>query len=54
VVGTQHLVVAGYLVNPDWANHSGTMDHGIVNPAVYRTVADYMKGRPVEEFTKPG
>jgi membrane peptidoglycan carboxypeptidase len=54
VVGSQHLVVAGYLVNPDWANHSGTMDHGIVNPAVYETVADYLRGKPVEEFKKPG
>jgi hypothetical protein len=30
------------------------MSHGIVNPAVYRTVADYMEGRPEEEFKKPG
>jgi membrane peptidoglycan carboxypeptidase len=53
VVGTQNLVVAGYLVNPDWADHPDHMSHGIVNPAVYRTVADYMEGRPVEEFKKP-
>jgi hypothetical protein len=54
VVGTQQLVVAGYLVNPDWAGHTDRMSHGIVNPAVYRTVADYMDGKPEEEFKKPG
>jgi len=53
VVGTQQLVVAGYLVDPDWANHTDHMDHGIVNPAVYETVADYMAGKPFEEFSKP-
>ncbi|MFB9696048.1 transglycosylase domain-containing protein [Amorphoplanes digitatis] len=53
VVGTQDLVVAGYLVNPDWADHPDRMSHGIVNPAVYRTVADYMQDRPEEEFKKP-
>jgi membrane peptidoglycan carboxypeptidase len=53
VVGTQHLVVAGYLVNPDWAGHTDRMSHGIVNPAVYRTVADYMEGKESEEFKTP-
>ena len=53
VVGTQSLVIAGYLVNPDWAGHPDRMSHDIVNPAVYRTMADYMEGRPVEEFKKP-
>jgi membrane peptidoglycan carboxypeptidase len=54
VVGTQDLVVAGYLVNPDWAGHNDRMSHDIVNPAVYRAVADYMDGRPEVEFKKPG
>jgi len=54
VVGTQQLVVAGYLVNPDWAGHTDRMSHSIVNPAVYRTVADYMKDKPEEEFKTPG
>ncbi|WP_212998458.1 transglycosylase domain-containing protein [Winogradskya consettensis] len=54
VVGTRDTVVAGYLVNPDWSNHSDHMDHNIVNPAVWKTVADFMKGKPVEEFKKPG
>ncbi|MFI5934418.1 transglycosylase domain-containing protein [Actinoplanes sp. NPDC051494] len=54
VVGTRSTVVAGYLVNPDWSNHTDKMDHDIVNPAVYRTVADFMEGKPSEEFKKPG
>jgi membrane peptidoglycan carboxypeptidase len=54
VVGSRSLVVAGYMVNPDWANHTDRMPHGIVNPVVYRTLADYMKGQDVEEFPKPG
>jgi membrane peptidoglycan carboxypeptidase len=53
VVGTQELVVAGYLVNPDWAGHTDHMSHDIVNPAVYRALADYMEGKPQEEFKKP-
>ncbi len=54
VVGTKDTVMAGYLVNPDYSNHSDRMDHDVVNPAVYRTVADYMKDKPEEEFKKPG
>ncbi len=53
VVGTRSLVVAGYLVNPDWAGHTDRMSHDIVNPAVYETVADYMRGKPQEEFKRP-
>jgi len=53
VVGTQSLVIAGYLVNPDWVGHYDRMSHGIVNPAVYRTMADYMEGKPEEEFKTP-
>ncbi|MDI6099581.1 transglycosylase domain-containing protein [Actinoplanes sp. NEAU-A12] len=53
VVGTRSLVVAGYLANPDWAAHTDRMSHGIVNPAVYETLADYMRGKPVEEFPTP-
>jgi membrane peptidoglycan carboxypeptidase len=53
VVGTRSLVVAGYLANPDWAAHTDRMSHGIVNPAVYETLADYMKGKPEEEFPTP-
>jgi membrane peptidoglycan carboxypeptidase len=53
VVGTQSLVIAGYLVNPDWAGHRDRMSHGIVNPAVWEAMADYMDGRPQEEFKTP-
>ena len=41
------------LANPDWAAHTDRMSHGIVNPAVYETLADYMQGRPEEEFPTP-
>jgi membrane peptidoglycan carboxypeptidase len=54
VVGTPSLVIAGYLVNPDYAGHSDKMSHAIVNPAVWATMADYMQGRPQEEFKQPG
>ncbi|WP_284042780.1 transglycosylase domain-containing protein [Actinoplanes sp. M2I2] len=50
VVGTRDVVVAGYLANPDWSAHRDPMRHDIVNPAVYRTVADYMHDRPRREF----
>jgi membrane peptidoglycan carboxypeptidase len=53
VAGTRSLVVAGYLANPDWAAHTDRMSHGIVNPAVYETLADYMKDKPEEEFPTP-
>jgi membrane peptidoglycan carboxypeptidase len=53
VVGTTKIVVAAFLVNPDYANHPGTMSHDIVNPAAYQTVADFMKGKDREQFKKP-
>ncbi|MCA2219583.1 penicillin-binding transpeptidase domain-containing protein, partial [Jidongwangia harbinensis] len=54
VVGTTKIVVAALLVNPDYANHPGTMSHDIVNPVAYETVGDYMKGKPKENFKRPG
>jgi membrane peptidoglycan carboxypeptidase len=54
VVGTTSIVVAGYLVNPDWQAHTDHMKHDAVNPAVWNTVADYMDGKPDEQFKKPG
>jgi len=54
IIGTTSLTIAGYLVNPDYANHSDHMSHGIVNPAVWETMADYMKGKPKVQFKKPG
>jgi membrane peptidoglycan carboxypeptidase len=53
VVGTQSLVIAGYLVNPDYGNHSDREDHHVVNPAVYETMADVMRDKPQEEFKRP-
>ncbi|MCM4083860.1 transglycosylase domain-containing protein [Paractinoplanes hotanensis] len=53
IAGTTSLVVAGYLVNPDYQNHRDRLRHHQVNPAVYRTLADYMKGKRKVEFKKP-
>ncbi|MET0423775.1 MAG: transglycosylase domain-containing protein, partial [Actinoplanes sp.] len=53
IAGTTSLVIAGYLVNPDYQNHSDRMSHGIVNPAVYNTLADAMKGKPKVQFKEP-
>ena len=53
IAGTTSLVVAGYLVNPDYQNHKDRMRHDQVNPAVYRTLADYMDGKPSVQFKKP-
>jgi membrane peptidoglycan carboxypeptidase len=53
IVGTPYIVVAGYLVNPDWAEHRDRMLHDIVNPAVFKTVADYMKGKERKDFKRP-
>jgi membrane peptidoglycan carboxypeptidase len=54
IAGTTSLVVAGYLVNPDYQNHRDRLRHSQVNPAVYRTLADYMKGKRKVQFKKPG
>jgi membrane peptidoglycan carboxypeptidase len=54
IAGTTSLVVAGYLVNPDYQDHPDRMSHGIVNPAVYETLADYMEGKPKVQFKEPG
>ncbi|WP_239117719.1 transglycosylase domain-containing protein [Paractinoplanes ferrugineus] len=54
VVGTTSIVVAGYMVNPDWQAHSDQMKHDVINPAVWNTVGDYMDGKPNEQFKKPG
>ncbi|MEU4692323.1 transglycosylase domain-containing protein [Actinoplanes sp. NPDC023714] len=53
IAGTTSLVVAGYLVNPDYQNHKDRLRHEQVNPAVYRTLADYMDGKPRVQFKKP-
>jgi membrane peptidoglycan carboxypeptidase len=53
IAGTTTLVVAGYMVNPDYQNHSDHMDHHKVNPAVWNTLADAMKGKPKVQFKEP-
>ncbi|GLZ00462.1 penicillin-binding protein [Actinoplanes sp. NBRC 103695] len=53
VAGTTKLVVAGYLVNPDWQNHHSQMSHDVVNPAVYKTLGDFMRGKPRQQFKRP-
>ena len=54
ILGTTSIVVAGYLADPDWPQTTQHMNHGTVNPAVWNTVADYMKGKPSVQFPKPG
>ncbi|GIG11188.1 transglycosylase domain-containing protein [Catellatospora coxensis] len=51
-LSTKQLTISGFLTNPDWAFDTG-MKHGVVNPAVQRTLRDYMKGKPAVAFTKP-
>jgi len=53
IAGTTSLVVAGYLVNPDYQNHRDHLRHYQVNPAVYHTLADYMDGKPKIQFKRP-
>jgi membrane peptidoglycan carboxypeptidase len=53
IVGTTSIVVAGYMVNPDYADHPDHMSHPTINPAVINTVDDYMEGKDKEEFEKP-
>jgi membrane peptidoglycan carboxypeptidase len=54
IAGTTSLVVAGYMVNPDYQNHSDQMSHPMVNTAVMDTLRDFMKGKPSVQFKKPG
>jgi membrane peptidoglycan carboxypeptidase len=53
IVGTTSLVVAGYMVNPDYQGHSDKMSHPMVNTAVIETLADYMDGKPKKQFKTP-
>ena len=54
VTTTTTLSVAGILADPDWPETTDAMDHDIVNPAVYETLADAMRGKPKQDFPKPG
>jgi membrane peptidoglycan carboxypeptidase len=53
VVTTRSLAVAGIMADPDWANSPDPMDHRLINPAVYETLADAMRGKPHEDFAAP-
>jgi membrane peptidoglycan carboxypeptidase len=53
IIGTTSMVVAGYLVNPDYQDHPYRMSHNIVNPAVWDTMRDIMTGKPRDQFKKP-
>jgi membrane peptidoglycan carboxypeptidase len=53
VAMTKQLAVAGMLADPDWAETTERMNHGIVNPVVQETLRDAMKGKPAIEFTPP-
>ncbi|AGZ46588.1 transglycosylase domain-containing protein [Actinoplanes friuliensis] len=54
IVGSSSLTIAGYLVNPDYQDHKDRMSHDIVNPAVWDTMDDFLKGKPRVQFKKPG
>ncbi|GIF77450.1 penicillin-binding protein [Asanoa siamensis] len=53
VVTTTSLAVAGIMADPDWPETRVNMDHNIINPAVYETLADAMKGKPKKDFPAP-
>ncbi|MFI7599965.1 penicillin-binding protein [Actinoplanes sp. NPDC049681] len=53
IAGTTSMVVAGYLVNPDYQNHPYRMRHTIVNPAVQYALRDIMEGKPDVQFKRP-
>jgi membrane peptidoglycan carboxypeptidase len=53
IIGTTSMVVAGYLVNPDYQNHPYELSHDVVNPAVWETLRDIMKGKPKVQFKRP-
>ena len=53
VATTTTLSVAGILADPDWPGTTANMSHNIVNPAVYETLADAMKGKKKQDFPQP-
>lgn len=53
VTTTKRLTVAGILADPDWPDTTADMSHGIVNPAVYETLADAVAGTEPQDFTPP-
>jgi membrane peptidoglycan carboxypeptidase len=53
VVTTRSMAVAGILADPDWPDTTANMSHDIVNPAVYDTLADIMRGKQKQDFPRP-
>jgi membrane peptidoglycan carboxypeptidase len=53
VVTTTSLAVAGIMADPDFPETPESMDHNKINPAVYETLADAMKGKPKVDFPAP-
>lgn len=53
IVMTKQLAVAGILTDPDWAQTTDRMQHDTINPTVYETLRDAMKGKPSVQFTPP-
>jgi membrane peptidoglycan carboxypeptidase len=54
VVTSKQLSVAGILADPDWPETYQAMSHWEVNPAVYQTLRDSLKGAKTVQFTVPG
>ncbi|MEV6798768.1 transglycosylase domain-containing protein [Micromonospora rifamycinica] len=56
VAMTKQFAVAGIMADPDWPQTNQQMGHDTptgINPAVYQTLRDAMKGKPGIEFTPP-
>ncbi|MDM4721321.1 transglycosylase domain-containing protein [Micromonospora sp. WMMA1363] len=57
VAMTKQYAVAGIMADPDWPQTTQKMKHEDkkgINPPVYETLRDAMKGKPRIEFTSPG
>lgn len=56
VAMTKQYAVAGIMADPDWPQTTQQMGHDTttgINPPVYQTLHDAMKGKPGIEFTPP-
>ncbi len=56
VAMTKQYAVAGIMADPDWPQTNQKMGHDVptgINPAVYETLRDAMKGKDRKNFTPP-
>lgn len=56
VAMTKQYSVAGIMADPDWPQTTQRMGHNVstgINPPVYETLRDAMKGKPRVDFTPP-